>query len=166
MNFDKEQTAVILTALRLMQEEMRTNFSRVLQFPELAEVKIDLDAIDLEYIDELCEEINCSQACVPASALRRLIHAVDYDIFTGAPEYKDRVKRAEAEIIRAWKLLRNEETKPLDLIQIIAGMTSDGESVDGNTYEMTADDAISTMNDLIKEARKLCARKRAIRKQA
>lgn len=160
MNFDKEATAVVLTALRLLQEEMQTNLRRVEEFPQIHE--IDFEPISLEYIDELCEEINCAPECVPASALRRLVHAVDYDFYTDAPEYKDRVSKAKREIQRAYRSLKGDQENGGDLLRLIADMTMDGEVVDGNKWEMTSEDAIMTLNELIASARGLRGLKKPV----
>ena len=63
MNLSETETALVLTGLRILQEEMQHNFARVERFPQIQE--IDYAAVSLEDIDELCERINCAEPCKP-----------------------------------------------------------------------------------------------------
>jgi len=42
-----------------------------------------------------------------------------------------------------------------ELLEIISGMTQSGEDVDGEPFEMSGDDAIDTLNNVISRAREL-----------
>ena len=46
----------------------------------------------------------------------------------------------------------------LTFVQTIARMTQDGEEIDGEEFVMENDDAVSTVNGLIEEARTLIAK--------
>lgn len=63
MNLNKVETALVLTGLRILQEEMQNNLRRVERFPQVQE--IDFAAVTLEDVDDLCEKINLSEPCTP-----------------------------------------------------------------------------------------------------
>lgn len=46
-----------------------------------------------------------------------------------------------------------------DFLEMIAGMRRDGEDLEGEAFEMAADDAVETVNDLISRARRLTGTK-------
>jgi hypothetical protein len=57
MNLNKDDTALVLAGLRLLQVEMK--LQRAMNLPQLTET--DFQICDLEYIDNLCARINCAK---------------------------------------------------------------------------------------------------------
>lgn len=157
MILDKTDTALVLAGLRLLQEECRTNLRRVERMEQIQE--IDFERISLEYIDTLCEKINFDDEEHAVKLLRKLTDAVNHDMFTDAWEYNVRVRKALRIIGECNAFLSKSATPkstPMDLIRLIANMKMDGEQIDDDeTYRADGDDAISTMDDLISEARKI-----------
>jgi hypothetical protein len=84
MNLNKVDTALVLTGLRILQEEMQHDLRRVESFPQIQEV--DFSCIDLEYIDDLCERINCGWIC-PSRKTRKKAGKREVTINTANESY-------------------------------------------------------------------------------
>ena len=152
MNFSKSDCAYVLAGLRLLQDAIHNDV-----IPD--KVIIDLEGLvipDLQHIDELCERINTAEKCVPRADLQQLIVAVDCDIFTRAKELQPSVIRARTVIgTLIEKHSQKHKHNMRTLVESIATMTTDGEVVEGKPFEMTSEDAISTLGELIHEAREV-----------